>query len=129
MLNDSLANVMSGILNYEKVGKKQFTINPTSKVIFKVLDIMNQKGFIGTAEVVTESKGGFAKVNLLGAINKCGVIKPQFAVKLDDFEKFEKRHLPGKGVGIIIISTSKGIMTLEEAREKNVGGRLLAYCY
>lgn len=129
MLNDPLANALSGILNYEKVGKKAFTINPDSKVIKKVLDIMNQHRYIGMAETITDAKGGFTKVHLLGAINKCGVIKPRFSVGLDEFEKFEKRHLPGKNVGIIIISTNKGIMTLDDAREKGIGGRLLAYCY
>jgi len=129
MLNDPLANALSAILNYEKVGKKEFTVNPSSKVINKVLQIMNEKGYLGAAESITESKGGFSKVNLIGAINKCGVIKPRFSVGLADFEKFEKRHLPGKGVGIIIISTSQGIMTLDEAKEKKIGGRLIAYCY
>ena len=129
MLNDPLANVLSGILNYEKVGKKEFVINPTSKVIEKVLEIMNRHNFLGAAEKITDAKGGFVKAHLLGAINKCGVIKPRFSVGLADFEKFEKRHLPGKGIGIILISTSQGIMTLEDAREKNIGGRLLAYCY
>ncbi len=129
MLNDPLANTLSGIMNYEKVGKKSFVINPTSKVILKVLDIMNQHGYVGKAEPITDAKGGYANVHLLGAINKCGVIKPRFSVNLGEFEKFEKRHLPGKGVGIIIISTNKGLMTLEQAREKGIGGRLIAYCY
>jgi small subunit ribosomal protein S8 len=48
---------------------------------------------------------------------------------LHEFDKFEKRYLPARGFGIIIVSTNKGIMTLEEAKEKRIGGRLLAYCY
>ena len=68
-------------------------------------------------------------MNLLGNINKCGVIKPRFNAKMKDFERFEKRYLPGKGMGILIVSTSKGIMTLEEARKQKIGGKLLGYCY
>ncbi|MDZ4226799.1 MAG: 30S ribosomal protein S8, partial [Candidatus Pacearchaeota archaeon] len=60
---------------------------------------------------------------------KCGVVKPRFPVKLDEFEKFEKRYLPAKNFGIIIVSTSNGIMTHIEAKEKKLGGRLIAYIY
>jgi small subunit ribosomal protein S8 len=48
---------------------------------------------------------------------------------MDEYEKFEKRFLPAKGVGVLIVSTIKGIMTHEEAKGKTLGGRLIAYCY
>ena len=76
-----------------------------------------------------DGKAGLIKVNLNGNINKCGVIKPRFAVKRKDFEKFEKRYLPAKDFGIIIISTPDGLMTHIQAKEKNLGGRLIAYVY
>ena len=66
---------------------------------------------------------------LKGNINKCGVIKPRHAVKKDEFEKFEKRYLPAKNFGILIVTTPKGIMTHYEAKELGIGGRLLAYMY
>ncbi len=129
MMNDTLSNALSCIINAEKVGKTECTFSPCSKVIKKVLEIMKEKKYIGDYEVQDESKGGFVKINLLGNINNCKVIKPRFAVKKEDFEKFEKRFLPASGFGFILISTSKGIMTLEDAREKKIGGKLLAYIY
>jgi len=129
MLNDPLANVMSAILTYEKIGKKELLIHPVSKTIRRVLAIMQEKGYLGALEEMSESRGGFAKLNLLGNLNKCGVIKPRFAIKATMFQKFEKRYLPANGVGILILSTPHGFITHEQAREKGIGGRLIAYCY
>ena len=47
----------------------------------------------------------------------------------DYFEKFEKRYLPSKELGFLIVSTSKGLMTNIEAKQKKLGGRLIAYVY
>ena len=129
MMNDTLANALSGILNYDVIGKKEFMVTPASKITRQVLKILNEQRYLGGGEVLTESRGGVIKVNLLGAINKCGVIKPRFAVTMNEYEKFEKRFLPAKGVGIIIVSTIKGFMIHEQAKEHNLGGRLIAYCY
>ncbi|MBW3004731.1 30S ribosomal protein S8 [Candidatus Woesearchaeota archaeon] len=129
MNNDPLANALSATLNYELAGKKEIIISPTSKVILGVLKILNTHQYVGQAEQITDARGGFIKLHLLGNINKCGVIKPRFSVGWQDFDKFEKRYLPAKGMGIIIISTHKGLMTLDEAREKQIGGKLIAYCY
>lgn len=129
MNHDILANTMSAILNYEKSSKKEIVLNPVSKIVKLVLTILNTHGYIGQFEEMTDAKGGFIKLHLLGNINKCGVVKPRFAAMLDEFAKFEKRYLPAEGVGIIIISTPKGLMTLSEAREKKTGGKLIAYCY
>lgn len=129
MLNDPLATAISKIQNYEKFGKKECHINPSSKVIKKVLEMLKQHNYLGDIEEVSPSRGGILKVNLIGNINKCQVIKPRFSVQVNEFEKFEKRYLLAKGFGIIIVSTSKGYMTHEEAKEKRIGGRLIAYCY
>lgn len=129
MNHDVLANTMSAMLNYEKSSKKEIVLNPVSKIIKQVLAILNTHGYVGQFEEMTDAKGGFIKLHLLGSINKCGVIKPRFAAMLNEFTKFEKRYLPAEGVGIIIISTPKGLMTLSEAREKKTGGKLIAYCY
>ncbi len=129
MLNDPLANVLSKTLNYEGKGKKEVIIHPFTKLVKGILNIFQTKGYVGAAVEVAAARGGIGKLNLIGAINKCGVIKPRFSVTLADFEKFEKRYLPAIGVGILIISTSKGLMTHEEAKKKKIGGRLIAYCY
>jgi small subunit ribosomal protein S8 len=128
-LNDPLANMLSQVFNCEKTGKDLCTVKPFSKTMRKVLDIMNENGYVGKYDIIDDGKGGFLKINLLGKINSCGVIKPRFAVLKTDIEKFEKRFLPAKNFGILIISTNKGVMTNKEATKKSLGGRLLAYCY
>jgi small subunit ribosomal protein S8 len=129
MLNDPLANVLSLIQNAESIGRDNCTVAHSSKMIKKVLEIMNQHGYIGKFEVISEGKGGVLKVNLLGHLNKCGVVKPRFSVEKDGIEKYEKRYLPADGFGILIITTNKGIMTNDEAKKKKIGGKLIAYCY
>jgi len=128
-LNDPLAKVLSNILNAETKGKKICFSKPVSKVITQVLDILKSKKYIGSYKIIEDKKGEIIEINLIGKINKCGVIKPRYPVKKDGFEKFEKRYLPAKGFGVIIVSTHKGIMPIEETQEQKIGGRLIAYCY
>ena len=128
-LNDPLSNTMSKILNLEKVGKKECVLKPVSSIIRKVLDILNEEGYLGKYEEVDDGRGNYFKLNLLGNINSCGAIKPRFSVMIDGYEKFEKRFLPSKGFGVLIVSTSQGMMTHNKAKEKKIGGRLIAFCY
>lgn len=127
--NDTLSLALSKIGNAEKVGKRDCTIKPVSKVIKKVLQIMNEQRYIGNYEESLGRRGGSLHVHLIGSINKCGTIKPRFSTALNEFEKWEKRYLPAKDFGILIISTPKGVMTHEEAKKKRMGGKLVAYCY
>ena len=129
MLNDPLANVLSKTLNYEVTGKKEVLIHPLSKLVRGVLKIFKENSYVGDVDEITKARGSVGKLHLLGAINKCGVIKPRFSVTLDEFEKFEKRYLPAVGVGILIVSTNKGLMTHLQAKKNKIGGRLIAYCY
>jgi small subunit ribosomal protein S8 len=129
MLHDPLANVLSKIMNAEKISKTICEVKPISSTIKRVLKIMQEKRYIGGFEEVEDGKGNFIRVNLIGQINKCGAIKPRYPIKHDEFEKFEKRYLPAKDFGIILVSTTQGIMTHIEAKEKNIGGALLAYFY
>jgi len=129
VMNDTLASVLSHILNCEKKGMTEAVAKPISKVALDVLKVIKESKYIGDFEIISQARGGQAKVHLLGRINKCGVIKPRFSIRKDNFEKFEKRFLPAKGFGVLVVSTSKGIMTYSQAHEKNMGGKLLAYCY
>ena len=129
MLNDSLANTLSKIQNAENLGRSSCLIKPISTVIKSVLKIMQQNQYVGDYKEIEDGRGNYIKVNLLGKINKCGAIKPRYPVKQDEFEKFEKRYLLAKDFGVLIVSTSLGIMIHTEAKKKNTGGRLLAYCY
>ncbi|MCK4859665.1 MAG: 30S ribosomal protein S8 [Candidatus Omnitrophica bacterium] len=129
MLNDPLANALSNILNKENAKTKECIIKPSSKIIKEVLKIMKDNYYVGEFKEIEDSKGNMLSVQLLNKINKCGVIKPRFSVKKDGYEKFEKRFLPAKDFGILIVSTPLGIMTNDEAKKKFIGGKLLAYCY
>lgn len=129
MMNDPIANVLSALTIYDHVGKSELLVTPVSDMLKSVLKILNANGYVGELELLSEGRGGFGKLHLIGNVNKCGVIKPRFSVKADGYTKFEKRYLPAKGVGILIVSTSKGIMPHAEAVKKGLGGRLIAYCY
>ena len=129
MLNDPLANVMNVIMNAQKTGKSECTISPISKVIQKVLGIMQEHKYIEKFEVIDQKVLPYMKINLIGTLNKCAVIKPHFSVKKDGYEKFEKRFLPAKDVGVIVVSTSQGMITHLEAKKKGLGGSLIAYFY
>ena|SRR3989344_155072 len=129
VLNDPLANALSSMLNSEKVGKAKVDIKPISVLIKKAMQIIHDSHYIGALEEVKDGKGNFMRITLIGKINKCGAIKPRFPVKAEEYEKFEKRFLPAKNFGIILVSTNKGLMTHTEAKKKKLGGKLLAYCY
>ncbi len=129
MLNDPLSNALSVILNSEKIGKTECLIKPVSKLIIKILNVMKDDLYVGGIKEISDGRGGTIVLSLLGSINKCGAIKPRYSIKAKEFEKFEKRYLPAKDVGILILSTSRGIMTHIEAKKKGLGGRLFAYCY
>ena len=128
-LNDTLAAALSKILNAERVSKRTVEITPLSGVLRKVIEILNEEGYVGTPAEIEDSRGNRFNLALLGKVNKCGAIKPRHAVAFDNFEKYEKRFLPAKNFGIILVSTSKGIMTHTKAKEARTGGKLLAYCY
>ena len=129
MLLDPLADAMSVIKNAESVGKPECIIHPASKLIGRALKVMADRGYIGEFEFVDDGKSGMFKVKLLGRINRCGVIKPRFATKVSELEKWEKRFLPARNFGVLILSTSKGVMAHTDARAQFLGGQLLAYVY
>ena len=128
MMN-TLANGLTTIINNEMRNKHECTINPASKLLGRVLRIMQLNGYIGEFEFIDDGRSGKFKVQLLGRINKCGAIRPRFSVGMDEFEGWEKRFLPSREVGILVVSTSRGVLSHREARGKGIGGRLIAFVY
>ncbi len=126
---DTLSNAMITIKNAEMVGKKSCEIKPASKLIGNVLRVMKDYGYIKGFEYVEDHRGGKFIVELAGRINDCGSIRPRFSAKVTEYEKFEKRYLPARDFGILIVSTTEGVMSQREARERRLGGVLLAYVY
>ncbi len=128
-MNDTIASALSKINNAEKASKKVVVLTPSSKLLKQILELLNAHNYVGEFVEETDSHGSRITLNLIGEINKIGAVKPRYAVKLEEFEKFEKRFLPAKDFGFLIVSTSKGLMTHKEAKEQKIGGRLIAYCY
>ncbi|MBS3119639.1 30S ribosomal protein S8 [Candidatus Woesearchaeota archaeon] len=128
-MNDPVSAALSAVMNAERRGKSDVHIKPYSKVVTKVLDILAEEHYVGSYEAVPDGRGGFLRLSLLGSINKCGAIKPRFILKTGDFERFERRFLPAQGFGLLVISTSKGMMVHSKAKELGIGGKLIAYCY
>ena len=129
MLNDPLADALSLMRNAEIKGKGTCTVQPSSKLIRGVLNLLKEKGYIGEFERIDDGKAGLFQVKLLGNINNCGVIKPRYPVKRENLEKWESRYLPARDFGILILTTTQGIVTHAEAKKIGIGGKLLAYVY
>lgn len=128
MMHDPLADAVSAIRNAEKAGKRECTIGKDSKMIREVLARMQEAGYIEKFEVTDASRGGKLKAILSGKINDCKVIVPRYFVKKDEYEQWEKQFLPASGVGILLVSTSKGLVSHRDVRGK-LGGALVAYVY
>ncbi len=126
---DPLANALNTIMNNEVRHKKECIICPASNLVGRVLRIIQSKGYIGEIEFIDDGRTGKFRIQLFGRINDCRSVKPRFSVKIKDMEKWERRFLPARNLGAIIISTPKGVMTHEAARDQSLGGKILAYVY
>lgn len=124
-----LGDALKTLSNAEKRGKRQVLLRPSSKVIVKFLQIMQSHGYIGEFEHIDDHRAGKIVVNLVGRINKCGVISPRFDVGVNDIEKWVTNLLPSRQFGFIMLTTSYGIMDHEEARRKHTGGKILGFFY
>lgn len=128
-VKNPLADAFSTIMNHEMLHKSEVIIAPASKKIGAALRIMQRTGYVGEFEFIDDGKAGMLRVELLGRINQCGIISPHHPVKRTQFEDWEKRFLPSRTFGFLIVSTPKGFMTHHEAIEQGHGGRLIAYVY
>src|SRR5512136_2804941 len=129
MQQDTLNDAMGVIKNAERVGKGECVVRPSSKLIGRVLKVMQESGYIKQFELVEDGRNRIFRVALSGQINNCGVIRPRYSVKVADLERFEARYLPAQDFGVLILSTTKGVLTHMEAKKDGVGGKLLAFVY
>jgi len=128
-LVDPIADGLISIKNSDSAAKSECLYRPASKLLGEILRVMQAEGYISSYEFVEDGRDGIYRVLLLGRINQCKAIKPRHAVKKNKFEKFEKRYLPARDVGILVVSTPQGVLSHRKAKEKGVGGRLIAYVY
>lgn len=126
---DPLNDAMATIRNAEVAGKAECFVRPASKLIGRVLKVMQDAGYIESFDLVEDGRGGIYTVHLRGSINDCGVIKPRFSVRRAELEKYEARYLPAQDFGVLILTTTEGVISQAKAKELGVGGKLLAYVY
>lgn len=129
MQNDPLADALTRIKNAERSGKIACDVRPASKLVGRVLKVMQDQGYIGTFEFVGDGLAGAFRVRLVGHVNDCGVIKPRFNVKRAEFERWESRYLPAREYGTLILTTTQGVIGHAQAKELGTGGKLLAFVY
>jgi small subunit ribosomal protein S8 len=124
---DWVSAMLNDIMNCKKAGKSQTTLMPVSNLMLEVLRLMHEGGYISEFKIEEDK---FKRVVItLGKLNNCGAIRPRFFVKVNEFNRYIKRFLPGRQIGILILSTSQGLMSHKDAIQKDIGGSLIAYCY
>ena len=128
-MNDPVTDALTKIRNAESASKKECTIKPASKFFGEILRVAKENSYIEDYAMEDEEGIITYKITLSGKLNTCKGIKPRHAVKRNNFEKYEKRYLPARDVGLIVVSTPSGVMTHFQAKEKGLGGRLVAFMY
>ncbi len=128
MTFDWVSGLFTTIQNNEMVRNRE-CIYKASKLIGEILKVLQRHGYIGAFEYIEDGRGGKFRIQLLGRVNRSAPIRPRFNVKKDEFERWEKLYLPGRNIGILIVTTPRGVMSHIEAKEQGIGGKLLGYVY
>lgn len=129
MRHDPLNDIINTIKNASSIGRREIVVGPAARMIGRVLKVMQDYNYITSFEVIEDGQGGKFNIKLNSTINNCGTIKPRYSVKKVNMDTFESRYLPAQDFGILIITTTKGVMSHVEARKNGLGGKLLAYIY
>ncbi|MFX0187109.1 MAG: 30S ribosomal protein S8 [Candidatus Hodarchaeota archaeon] len=125
---NTLADACNQLKNAEFAKKKEVIVRPASKLLQRVLRIFQAHAYIGEFERYDDGRQGKFKIALLGRINECKALM-RLNYNVNQFEALERKLLPAPGLGIIVLTTNQGIMTLKEAEEKSIGGHSLCYIY
>jgi small subunit ribosomal protein S8 len=131
MMTDPIADMLTRIRNAVRARKREVAIYPKSKMKVAILEVFKREGFIEGFEVEDGVKGGIT-VKLKYTPDGESVI-----TDLERISKPSRRIYVGKreipwvrnGLGIAVLSTSKGILSDREARKSGVGGELLLYVW
>ncbi len=126
---NTLSNLFTTIYNNESRRKKECIVSASSRFASEILRAMQKARYIGEFEQVDDNRQGKFRIQLLAKINKCGIITPRFSVKNGDYLNWERQFLPAYNMGVLLVSTSRGIMTHHEAQEQGIGGVLVGYVF
>ena len=131
MTNDPIADMLTRIRNAIIAKHKEVSI-PTSKTKVSIAEVLLNEGFISAYEVVGEGVAQSIKITLKYGPNNERVIngikrisKPGLRI----YAGYEDLPKVLNGLGIAIVSTSKGLMTDRQARAEKIGGEVLAYVW
>ena len=129
-MTDPIADMLTRIRNANQA-KHEVVEMPASRIKLEVLAVLKNEGYISEYEKIEDGKQGVIKVTLK-YINKERVIKGLMRISKPGLRVYAKANELPKvlgGLGIAIVSTSKGIMTDREARANKLGGEVLAFVW
>ncbi len=127
MMTDSIADMLTRIRNADMAKFNEVDI-PSSRLKVDIAKILLEEGYIKDFEIIKDKKQGILRVYLKYDSSKQGVIRGIKRVSRPGrriYAKKDKIPFMLSGLGIYILSTSKGIMTDKQARASNTGGELL----
>ena len=126
-IQDPIADMLTRIRNANRVGRKLVLINK-SKICTGIAAVLKEEGYIEEFDVIDDDKQGTIRVKLKYAMNGDKVIHSLDRASKPGRRLYSKvEDLPNvlNGMGIAVVSTSRGVMSDRKAREANVGGELL----
>ena len=130
-ITDSIADMLTRIRNANTA--KHDTVDvPASNMKKSIAQILLDEGYIKSFQVIEDGKQGIIRITLKYGENKSQIIKGLRRVSkpgLRIYTSCEDIPKVMKGLGIAIVSTSKGVMTDKEARKANAGGEILAFIW
>ena len=130
-ITDPIADLLTRIRNASSAKHETVEV-PASKMKKAIVEILFAEGYIKKYEVIDDERQGVIKIWLKYVEGKKAVISGIKRVSKPGLRVYVSRdELPRvlKGLGIAIISTSKGVMTDKRARRENVGGEVLAFVW
>ena len=130
-MTDPIADMLTRIRNANTVGHETVEI-PASKMKKAIAEILKEEGYIADFEMIEDDKQGMIKVTMKYGSNKERVISGIKKITKPGLKVYAKANEVPKvlgGLGIAIISTSKGIVSDKEARKLGVGGEVICYVW
>ena len=130
-MTDPIADMLTRIRNANQ-NKSAEVLIPASKIKLDILNVLKNEGYISEVEFVEDGKQGGIKVTLKYTEKKERVIKGIKRISKPGLRVYASvSDMPKvlNGLGIAVVSTSKGVMTDREARKEHLGGEVLAYVW